>query len=25
MSAEDFLQLLLAQGRGEAGYTKMFA
>jgi len=25
MSAADFLQLLLAQGRGEAGYTKMFA
>jgi sensor c-di-GMP phosphodiesterase-like protein len=25
MTAEDFLQLLLAQLRGEAGYTRMFA
>jgi len=25
MSAEDFLALLLAQGRGESGYAKMFA
>jgi diguanylate cyclase (GGDEF)-like protein/PAS domain S-box-containing protein len=25
MTAEDFLQLLLAQGRGEAGYSRMFA